>query len=90
VYKTQPGELVNWAYGVGTQEGLPTVNLLPALQADGRPKEQLYLFPYDGHPSAAGYRIAAQVLADSLASSQTLARSCAARTGAAPVSVGTE
>jgi lysophospholipase L1-like esterase len=39
------------------------VNLLAALRSSGQGPSELYLLPDDGHPSAAGYAIAARALA---------------------------
>lgn len=46
--------------------GLRVVSLLPALRATGLGPSDLYLMPHDGHPSARGYAVAAEVLAREL------------------------
>lgn len=55
-----------WIEGVAEELEIPTVSLLPPLQADGRPDRELYLLPHDGVASAAGYQVAADFLAAAL------------------------
>ena len=67
-----------WVTQVGTETGVPVVDLLPPLVASRLPVETLYLLPYDGDPSVRGYDIAAKQLADRLASQGPLAAACEA------------
>ncbi len=69
---------VTWATQAGTATGLPVVDLLSPLVASRLSVATLYLLPYDGHPSARGYEIAAKHLADQLASKGPLAGVCGA------------
>lgn len=48
--------------------GVEVVDLTPGLRESRLPADELYLLPIDGHPSARGYRIAAQTLAPAVAS----------------------
>jgi hypothetical protein len=52
--------------GIAERAGIETINLLKPLQEPHLPKTDLYLLPYDGHPSVRAYTIAAQVLASHL------------------------
>ncbi|HSL69756.1 MAG TPA: SGNH/GDSL hydrolase family protein [Longimicrobiales bacterium] len=65
-----------WAVKTATSEGIPTTDFLPALRASGLSNEQLYLLPRDGHPSARGYAIAADVFADVLLNAEPVRGSC--------------
>jgi lysophospholipase L1-like esterase len=76
VYGINSGEQVQWVERVAREAGIRTVNLLEALQGDGRPVEQLYMLPIDGHPSASGYGVVAPVLADTLLTFPSLAQIC--------------
>lgn len=42
--------------------GVPTLNLLSTLQQTGLRSQDLYLLPYDGHPSKVAYAIAADAI----------------------------
>jgi lysophospholipase L1-like esterase len=42
--------------------GIKTINVLPELMKSGMRQEELYLFPYDGHPSSSGYKVQADVV----------------------------
>jgi len=48
------------------KRGVRTVNLLGPLRAVGAGASDLYLLPYDGHPSGRGYAVAADALAKEL------------------------
>ena len=76
VYGENSGEQVQWVERTAREAGLPTVNYTSALQRDRRPREQLYLFPYDAHPSAAGYAVAAPLLEAALIALPPLSRRC--------------
>ena len=69
---------VNWITTTATAEGIPVVNLLPPLAASGLPMEQIYLLPFDGHPSPRGYGISASYLASRLSESHLVPNSCGA------------
>lgn len=56
-------EQLDWIEREARALGLEVVPLLPALRASGQPRDALYLLPHDGHPSPAGYEIAAASLA---------------------------
>lgn len=43
-------------------EGIPAVNLLPPFLQEGEAASALYLMPRNHHPSASGYRLAAEVV----------------------------
>ena len=83
--KDTPGSIVQWAEHIGREAGLPTVNYLAALRSTPGPTESLYLLPHDGHPSAKGYRVVAEMLADSLLALPTVARHCGPNLGLSPV-----
>jgi lysophospholipase L1-like esterase len=57
---------MEWIANVTTGMGIPTVNLLKFFKKSNMGKEQLYLLPYDGHPSSLSYEIMAKVLFESL------------------------
>lgn len=59
-------EQLTWLEKIATQGWLTTVDLLYPLAQSGLPDTTLFLLPHDGHPSATGYRIAAQFLASAL------------------------
>jgi lysophospholipase L1-like esterase len=46
--------------------GVRTINLLAPLRAAGHGASDLYLLPYDGHPSGRGYAVAARAIAPEL------------------------
>ncbi len=69
-------EQIRWVERIGHEAGLHTIDLTPPLQKDGRSKEELFLFPYDGHPSAAGYADVAPGLVDTLVQVPLLASRC--------------
>jgi lysophospholipase L1-like esterase len=62
VYGTWDSDQHEWAVTLGRSLGIETVSFLGPLRSDGRPETELYLLPLDGHPSAEGYRIAAEYL----------------------------
>lgn len=76
VYDDTAGEQVRWAEQTSRDLGIPTVDYTPALRRDGRPKDQLYHLPIDGHPSAAGYAVAEPVLEEMLVSTPPLTQRC--------------
>lgn len=57
---------IKWAENIGRQLGIPTVNLLEAFQESDVDKKQLYLLPYDGHPSSLAHEITANVIFENL------------------------
>jgi len=69
-------EQLEWVEGMVRSHGIPVVPMFGALQADGRPADALYLLPHDGHPSGAGYRVAARHLAEVLATTAPLGERC--------------
>ena len=52
--------------------GISTINLLEPLRNSGRKKNELYLLPYDGHPSRLAYAIAAHATFEHLVESASL------------------
>jgi len=76
VYSDNSGEQVRWAGQTARDLGIPVVDFTPALKRDGRPKEQLYMLPIDGHPSAAGYAAAEPGLEATLVGTPPLAQRC--------------
>ena len=73
---TRPPDLIRWITETGRAAGLPTMDLSPVLLGAGRQVQDLYLLPHDGHPSPAGYSLAAQVIADSVAEHSRLIGRC--------------
>lgn len=51
---------------IAAAKGLRTINLLAPLRASGQAPQQLYLLPFDGHPSPRGYAVAAAAVAEQL------------------------
>lgn len=84
VYGLWSSDQLPWVRAMADSAGLPVVDFTPALQQDGRGKEELYLLPLDGHPSRVGYAIAAGILATALETTTPLASSCTAATAARP------
>lgn len=76
VYRINAGEQIRWIEATAVAAGLETVNFMPVLQEDGRPVEELYLLPHDGHPSARGYAVVAPSLEGALVSMPALATRC--------------
>lgn len=76
VYDLWDSDQLAWISGVSWGLAIPTVRLLPALVADGRPDTVLYQLPYDGHPAPEGYEVAAAFLADSVAARLPAAAAC--------------
>jgi lysophospholipase L1-like esterase len=66
VYGLWDSDQLRWLDGVIHELSLNAVSFMPTLVNDGRSETQLYLVPLDGHPSSAGYGVAAQELANSL------------------------
>lgn len=77
VYGADPAEQILWVEQTARAEGITTVNYLDVLRRDGRPREDLFLFPFDGHPSAKAYAVAAPVLARALEELPPLLARCA-------------
>jgi len=46
--------------------GIPTMNLLEPLQEAGLSSKELYLLPFDGHPSKVAYSIVGNALFNNL------------------------
>lgn len=69
-------EQLEWVDDIATDLGLEVVSYSAVLSADGRPRTDLYLLPWDGHPSPAGYRLAAEHLAARLGSIGVLPEGC--------------
>lgn len=69
-------EQLRWFEGVAQRAGVPVVATDSALAKDGRDERTLYLLPHDGHPSAAGYAVAAGVIAQTLQQHPALAARC--------------
>jgi lysophospholipase L1-like esterase len=59
-------EQLDWFDHVSAQLGVKGISILDALKSSGGLGTELYLLPIDGHPSPAGYRIAAETLAKGL------------------------
>ncbi len=69
-------EQLRWFEGVAQRAGVPVVPTDSVLKRDGRDERTLYLLPHDGHPSAAGYTVAAGVIAATLTRHPALAGRC--------------
>jgi len=52
--------------GLAKRREVRTINLLEPLRAAGYGASDLYLLPYDGHPSGRGYAVAARAIAQEL------------------------
>lgn len=65
-----------WVEETARGLGIDVVSFWDALRTAGRPIDELYALPYDGHPRAAGYGVAAEALAARLGQSGWLPRSC--------------
>ncbi len=52
---------------IATEAGVPSIDLLPAFLAKGAEAGGLFLMPRNHHPSAEGYRVAAQVVGEEIA-----------------------
>jgi lysophospholipase L1-like esterase len=63
-------EQIDWLLGVTDSLEIETINLYPGLAA--YPASDTYLIPIDGHPSSRGYSIAAESLAERLATMEPL------------------
>lgn len=79
IYRMRSEEQVAWVNHAGKEAGLTTVDLLPALRQDGRPVEELFFLPTDGHPRPEGYAIATRELRLVLERLPPLASRCAAQ-----------
>ena len=64
----EPGNLLERATKVAERYGVPVIDLLTPLQGSRLPPEELYLLPYDGHPSRRGYGVASDAVASYLIS----------------------
>jgi len=76
VTESQKRGQIEWLAKTAAAAGVPAVNLLVPLVASGLSARTLYLLPYDGHPSARGYGIAAPYLAEQLATLAPLRGRC--------------
>jgi hypothetical protein len=76
VSRTLPEEQLTWIVATARATGVESVNFLEPLRKSQLPTSRLYLLPYDGHPSATGYRIAARALADVLVAGGSVSSSC--------------
>lgn len=65
-----------WLERFATEHKITVVNPLPRLQASRLADTTLYLLPEDGHPSPAGYAIAADVVAERLLTGPGVPASC--------------
>ena len=65
-----------WMEQFATGHGITVVNPLPRLQASRLADTTLYLLPEDGHPSPAGYAIAADAVAERLLQGPAVPASC--------------
>lgn len=76
VYGLWSSDQIDWVRRMADSVGVRSVDFTPALRADGRGKEVLYLLPLDGHPSPAGYAVATHVLGAVLDTFPSLASHC--------------
>lgn len=81
VYGNGHDDQVRWIESTAQAEGVGVVNFTDTLRLDGRPQEELYLLPRDGHPSAEGYRVVTPILADSVLSVLTRQSLCSLEAG---------
>lgn len=71
-------EQLDWVERTARAAGVTVYSAMPALLADGRGETELFLLPLDGHPSGAGYAVAADFLAKSLLAAPPLRSRCSA------------
>jgi len=64
----EPGNRLERARKVAERYGVPVIDLLTPLQGSRLPAKELYLLPYDGHPSRRGYGIVADAMSSYLIS----------------------
>ncbi len=76
LYGTWSTEQLDWFGELSRTAGIHHLPILDVLRASGRPETELYLLPWDGHPSPLGYELAARTIAGGLRDSGLL-RSCA-------------
>lgn len=76
VYGDWTDEQLRWVETTAGAQGLPVISTLGALKASGRGPTELFLLPHDGHPSALGYRLAAEALAESLVTMSPFRERC--------------
>jgi hypothetical protein len=76
VYGQEPSAVLSWMDGLIAELDLRALSFLGPFMADGREGNELYLLPFDAHASAAGYALAADVLADRLVEWTDLAATC--------------
>jgi hypothetical protein len=70
---------IDWGLGVAREAGLDPLDLWPALARHGQATQTLFLIPHDGHPSPAGYAVAAHVVASALRDRVPAFRDCRVR-----------
>ena len=70
--------IVLWAEQTARQMGIPTLNLESGLYGGLASVEEGYLLPHDAHPSAKGYRIAAENFANFPPMLDAVSRKCTA------------
>jgi hypothetical protein len=76
VYGEWTEEQIHWVHALAEKNGVPVITILEALRTTGLSETELYLLPWDGHPSATGYEVAARVLREELLASEPLRRHC--------------
>ena len=76
VYGEWTEEQIHWVHALSEENGVPAITILEALRRTGLSETELYLLPWDGHPSATGYEVAARVLREELLASEPLGRRC--------------
>jgi len=77
VYGAWSTEQLDWIRGVSEANRVHQVPILQVMRESGLQETELYLLPWDGHPSALGYSLAAQALAGAIRSLRVL-ESCQA------------
>ena len=73
---SQPRTQVDWVVREAARLGIASVDLSPALLAQGPPVEKLFLLPWDGHPAPEGYRASAAMLAGPVRSAVPAVAGC--------------
>jgi lysophospholipase L1-like esterase len=71
--------MIDWVIGVARETSVDAVDLWPLLARDGRAPHDLFLVPRDGHPSPAGYMVAAKAVAVALRDRVPAFRDCRVR-----------
>jgi lysophospholipase L1-like esterase len=71
--------LRDWAVATARRAGLEPVDLWPILARGGIEPSPLYLVPRDGHPSGAGYELAARAVAVALSAQAPAFAGCSVR-----------